>query len=528
MTLAEEAAGSPDLARYLDEYRAATGKSPRLVDGLTGADDADLDIVYGVGGPIYVHIHAGDEGLCYTVVEPTLDAEDIALLPRVKERIFHEAQYRPPPVGRDALERDVTDLFLHVTTPGRSPGKVPVGPERAERLLYHLIRDIARYGPLEAVMKDPYLEDIQQVGTEYVHVIHKFYDMLRTNIRFPDARVLDAYLRNLSERIGRPVSDARPIVDATLFDGSRINIVYSDDVSRKGPSFSIRRVQDEPITITQLIQWRTLTPEIAAYLWLCLENSMSVFVCGEAASGKSTTLNATLAFVNPRSKLYTAEDTPELRPPHAVWQRLITRETGPDDARVKMFDLLRAALRSRPNYIVVGEIRGAEGAVAFQAMQTGHPTMASFHASNKVKMIQRLTSEPINIPLTFIDNLNVAVFQQALYKNGRLVRRVTSVDEIEGYSALDGGVVTRPVFTYDPAKDQHTFKGNNNSFILERKIAEQHGYEDPRQIYEELQQRAKVLAAMTARKIFHHEAVNRLLFAYADKGMAAFDRMVAA
>jgi archaeal flagellar protein FlaI len=256
-------------------------------------------------------------------------------------------------------------------------------------------------------------------------------------------------------------------------------------------------------------------------VWLCLENAMSIFVCGESACGKSATLNAFLGFINPRSKLYTAEDTPEVRPPHPVWQRLITRETGPEEARVKMFDLLKAALRSRPNYIVVGEIRGAEGAVAFQAMQTGHPTVATFHASDKTKMIQRLGASPINIPQTFMDNLNVAVFQQALYQDGRLIRRVTSIDEIEGYSEFDGGVITRPVFSYDPNSDTHTFRGNNNSYILERKIAEQHGYEDPQQIYRELQERAAVLRTLVERRIFRNEEVNKLLFAFADHGVKA-------
>ncbi|HVL88036.1 MAG TPA: type II/IV secretion system ATPase subunit [Candidatus Thermoplasmatota archaeon] len=483
-------------------------------------DDAEVDVVYPTAPGMYAHVHTVDRRQLYTVVEPALEGPEVRLALAAKDAIFQAALYDKPPKGQAELEAAILRLFDKVVAPTKSPGKVQVDPARAPILRYHVLRDIARYGPLEPFMQDPYLEDIQSVGTGYIHVIHKFFDMLPSNVRFEDEGYLDSYLRNLSERIGRPVSDARPIVDATLFDGSRINVVYSDDVSRKGPSFSIRRVHENPLSVTQLIAWKTLTAQIAAYLWLCLENSMSLFVCGEAACGKSTTLNSILQFIPPRSKLYSAEDTPEVRPAHPVWQRLLTRESGPEEARVKMFDLLKAALRSRPNYIVVGEIRGAEGAVAFQAMQTGHPTVASFHASNKVKMIQRLTADPINIPLTFMDNLNVAVFQQALYKKGRLIRRVTAVDEIEGYSEMDGGIMTRPVFVYDAASDRHTFKGMNNSYILEKKIAEQHGYEDPRQIYAELELRTRVLQGMVDHGILETHEVNRLLFAYADKGPA--------
>jgi archaeal flagellar protein FlaI len=521
VTTAESVATTPHLQAYLDRYRSETGRTPLLLDKLDATMDLKppFDLIYPVGEPIFVHIAPAERGYKYIAIEPELRPEEDVLLSEIRDRIFQQALYRPPPKHREDLEGEIVSLF-DVVTSAAAKG-VAVAPDRVAVLKYYLLRNIARFGPLEPFARDPYLEDIQAVGTAPVHVIHKFFDMLPTNVQFPDLERLDAFVRNLSERIGRPVSDARPIVDWTLPDGSRINIIYSEDVSRKGPSFSIRRVHEEPISITQLIAWKTISAEIAAYVWLCLENAMSIFVCGESACGKSATLNAFLGFINPRSKLYTAEDTPEVRPPHPVWQRLITRETGPEEARVKMFDLLKAALRSRPNYIVVGEIRGAEGAVAFQAMQTGHPTVATFHASDKTKMIQRLGASPINIPQTFMDNLNVAVFQQALYQDGRLIRRVTSIDEIEGYSEFDGGVITRPVFSYDPNSDTHTFRGNNNSYILERKIAEQHGYEDPQQIYRELQERAAVLRTLVERRIFRNEEVNKLLFAFADHGVKA-------
>ncbi len=498
------------LTEYLARYEKKHGRKPKFVKQLAADLVLDpVDVVYPVGKYAFAHIHPGDHGLQYTVVEPQLNAKEEKELETLRNEVFQRAMFQAPPQDTDELQERLSTIFrsLH-----KGKGR------RTEAMHYRLLRDVARTGLLEPLLLDENLEDIQAVGQNPIHVVHRYYNMLPTSVRFRDELHLHQYLRTLSERIGRPVSDANPIVDAALQDSSRINIVFSDDVSRRGPSFSIRRVHEHPISITQLIAWKTLDAQAAAYIWLCLENGMSAFVCGEAACGKSATLNASLSFVNPRSKIYTAEDTPELRPPHQAWQRLITRETGPRSAQVHMFDLLRAALRSRPNYIVVGEIRGAEGAVAFQAMQTGHPTIATFHATDVQKMVQRLTAPPISISPTFMDNLNIAVFQKAMELDGRMVRRVTAITEIAGYSELDAGVITLPVFEYNPATDEMQFRGQNNSFILEKKIAEQRGYADPKEIYVELERRAKILQAMVDRDIVNDWEVNQLLFAFAEKG----------
>lgn len=508
------------LDAYLERYRARTGRTPVSLSELTIQSlPAFPDLVYPTAPGVFAHVHPEERGLEYNVVEPELQPEDAETLNRIKTLLFHAALrrgYRPD----DRFEHGIASLFDEVVQQDfRS--LLSLAPERIEQLRYHVTRDVARFGPLEPFVHDPNIEDIQAVGTTPVHVVHRHYGMLSTNVRFVDPAALDTYLRNLSERVGRPVSDTRPIVDAALPDGSRINIVYSEDVSRRGPSFSIRRGSTDPTSIAQLIAWGTLSASTAAYLWLCLENNMSLFICGEAACGKTTTLNALLPFIPPRNKIFSAEDTPEVRPPHSVWQRLVTREVGPEDSRVRMYDLLKSALRSRPNYVVVGEIRGAEGVVAFQAMQTGHPTVATLHAENIHKMIHRLTSDPINIPLKFIDNLNIAVFQHSMQRNGRTIRRVTAVHEIEGFSEHDGGIVTRPAFDYDPLPDAHRFLALNNSYLLERKIAPLRGYKDRHQVYRELQHRAQVLQSLVERRIFHHAEVNRILTAYHDVGDAA-------
>ena len=325
----------------------------------------------------------------------------------------------------------------------------------------------------------------------------------------------------MSERIGKPVSDSKPIVDAALPDGSRINIIYSDDISREGASFTIRKFAEKPPTIVQLVKWNTFSSQMAGYLWLCLEYGMSIFMSGETASGKTTSLNAILSFINFRKKIFTAEDTPEVIVPHEVWQRLITRESGPADSRIDLFELVKSALRSRPDYIIIGEVRGKEGSVAFQAIQTGHAVLSTFHASSIQKMIQRFTGDPINVPIRFMDNLNLAIFQEIIYDEGRIIRRCSTIEELLSYSKTKGGVLTRGVFKWDPITDKHHFTGMYNSHILENKIAPKMGLEDRKDIYAEMQKRAHVIEKMLEHNIVDYDSVNDVFRMYSEGGWDA-------
>ena len=520
-------ARNPHLRAYIDRFVKKTGKFPEFYPQLS-RDMKDIkypNIIYPVGDPIFIHIY-GDINTekRYIVVEPRITSpEEEKKYDILKDKILELAPEKRIPEDSEEFERFLDDLMDEAL--GKIGGglfsrrRVSFTAEEVAKFRYLLKRDIVGIGPLEPLMRDPYIEDIHIIGANYVSLIHKIFDAMETNITFGDNLRLADYFKNLSERMGRPVSDKNPIVDGTLPDGSRINIIYSPDVSIQGPSATIRKFSATPLSVVQLVKWNTFSAEVAAYLWLALEYGMSIFVCGETASGKTTTLNSIIPFIKPDAKIYTAEDTPEVVVPHKNWQRLTTRERGPEESRVTLFDLLKAALRSRPNYIVVGEIRGAEGAIAFQAMQTGHPVMATFHAGDIRKMIQRFTGSPINIPVTFIDNLNIALFQQAVYVRGRFLRRVLSVVEIEGYYEELGGVATRNVFEWDSVTDRHIFRGMNNSYILERKIAEVAGYEDPKEIYNELFLRARIIKRMAELGITDYHAVHREIKAFYEKGI---------
>jgi len=322
----------------------------------------------------------------------------------------------------------------------------------------------------------------------------------------------------VSEKMGAPVSEGRPIVDGVLPDGSRGNIIFSKAVSIKGPSMTIRRFTETPISVTQLIKWKTIDSGIGAYLWLCLQYGRNFFLCGGTACGKTTTMNAIVPFIPPDKKIYTAESTPELLVPHSVWQRLLTKTTGPKEGHVDLFGLLKASLRSRPDYIIPGEIRGPEGNIVFQVMQTGHACMTTFHAGSATKVIQRLIGDPINVPKTFMDNLDFILIQLAVEQRGKTLRRCTSIDEIEGYNREIDGIISRKVFEWKPEQDIHVFIANNNSYILEEKIARNAGYSDTSEIYNEHKTRKKILERMVEEKIFDYYEVVECIWRYYREG----------
>jgi flagellar protein FlaI len=522
--LSEAIGRNHHLGEYIRVWEQQYGTTPEFHEQLT-YDMRYLktpNLIYPVGDPIFIHVHRDEsvQQIMYTAVEPRLSEKAEEKRSRVMERIYD----RIPDVNFDK-EKDVRAVILRlydeIVSMKRSfinRDVISLSKEEYELIKYYIMRDTFEYGKLQPLMKDPYIEDIHCIGLDPIHLNHKIFQMVETNVRFNSGSELDNYLKMFGEKVGSPVSEGHPIIDAAMPDGSRLNMVYSKDVSIRGSSFTIRKFTEEPISITQLIRFGTFSAEIGAYIWLCLENDMSVFMCGETASGKTTTLNAIIPFIPVDAKIYSVEETPELHVPHETWQQMITRDTGQAQGNVTMFDLLKTALRSRPHYIIVGEIRGPEGAIAFQAMQTGHPVLSTFHASSVRKMIQRLTGTPISVPLQFIDLLNAAIFQQIVYVNGVLERRITSVEEIVGYSRESQGVVTRKIFSYDPVRDTNRFDGLYNSAVLETKIAPRYGIEDPREVYTLLEKRARVLQALADANVVSYRRVIQIINEYRREG----------
>ncbi len=526
---------------YLEEYIAKASKEygePDFVEKVPGEYKfrREFNVIYPVGGGIFIHaLSFKTEGgySRYIVIEPPRPPEHLLRLAEelIAEKIPEGYIPKSPQEKACMLLELVKQSFTNMSAGGGNGGKSKfrlglkfmrrkgngngvslkadyVRPEELlNAVIYHIVRDKISVGLLEPFIRDPYIEDISCSGLGRIYLIHKIFGPMESNVGFNSHDELNSFLIALAEKIGKPLSNARPIVDATLPDGSRINIVYGTDVSLRGSNFTIRKVSKTPLSVTQLINWGTFDARVAAYIWILLREGMSGFICGETASGKTTSLTAMVAFIRPSAKIVSIEDTAEVVVPHPNWTRELTRDTGKAESSVTMFDLLKAALRQRPNYIIVGEIRGAEGNIAFQAMQTGHPVLSTFHAADIDRLIQRLTNNPINVPKTNLDSLNFAWFQSAVYtKQGFLARRLIKLYELMGYDPSTDSILAIPVFVWDPSTDRFIFSGRGASYLLEEKIAVMKGIPRSRikEIYDELELRRKFLEELVRRKVFNY------------------------
>ena len=538
---------NPHLLQYLRMLPEDKIGIPQYYEKVTRAlkGTKDPNLIYNVGGGVFVHVLANTEDVrdYYIAIEPsiidaqesTLDEIELKLTDYVEElegvadsakrleiiigivdRIVsidgHKAPEAPPDKNKsdedgkegkngksDKNKKEKKSLFPK--SKGSAKGKIQITNFQYTSLRYLLRRKLEGMGLLDPMILDPNIEDISCSGLGNIFVEHKIFGGLRASIGFETNETLDKFVIELAEGIKHPVTFREPVVDATLPDGSRINIVYGTDVSKRGSNFTIRKFSDTPLSILELIQFGMMSFDMAAYLSIILQEGMNVWVSGETASGKTTLLNALTTFIPPDAKIVSIEDTPEVQVPHHNWIRGVTRgsDKGGDSSEVSMFDLLKAALRQRPNLIIIGEIRGAEGAIAFQAMQTGHATMSTFHAASVSKLIQRVTGVPISVPKTYVDNLNVVVIcQQVRLANGALARKLTSINEIVNYDSVADSFSFIETFKWNPLDDTFLFRGFQNSYLLENKIAPRRGLpeEKRRQIYKLLKQRSDVLKRM--------------------------------
>jgi len=509
----------PYILNYINELIKEGHPLPTFYDKLDGSLKflKEINIMYPISDHIVIHItslkESKDGYMPYNVIEPTLPDNDLM---RRADEIFtlYAGSIKPPIEYKERLE--VIDKFLKENCiisdqpvdykKDIIKNKILVYKKDYDYMRYYFIRKRVGLSILEPFLTDPYLEDISIIGNGNIFVVHKIFGPLKSSIWLTNEEV-EEFMISMSEQFGKTISHARPVIDATLPEGSRINIVFGKDISRRGTNATIRRFATTPLSITQIVLSNTLDAREAAYMWMMLEEGMSVFICGETASGKTTTMTALCAFISPTWKIVTIEDTPEITLPHSNWVSEVTRNTGNPESSVTMFDLLKAALRQRPNYIIVGEIRGAEGNIAFQAMQTGHPVISTFHAASVSSLLQRLTSEPINVPKTHAENLNIALFQGAVQgKQGKIVRRVLSINEIIGYDPVSDSVMFIPVFNWDPGEDKALYRGKGSSALFTTKLLTKRGLsrKDEALLYDELEIRASIIKHWIDNKVFNY------------------------
>jgi len=523
--LKKVAGENPHLLEYLHMVPISEVGMPRYYPELSRSmgDEKNPNFIYPTerkGIFIHILVNPDDNRNSYIPVEPTLTMNLDSLVSQVEVKLL-DLREKLARISVDGdREKQVLQYVDQVTTvenlpkPGfiakyfgalRKGGvsieKIKVTRPEMEGLKYLFARDKVGLGAIEPLVADPYIEDISCSGLGPIFIEHKIFKSLKSMVTFAELDELDRFVLWLGERIKKPVTFKAPIIDATLPDGSRINIVFGKDVSRRGSNFTIRKFSGVPTSIFELVNFGSLNYQMLAYLSLVISNGMSLFVSGETASGKTTLLNAVTTFIHPMAKIVSIEDTPELQVPHKNWIREVVQTTKTEDTggALTMFDLLKAALRQRPDEIIIGEIRGPEGNVAFQAMQTGHSVMATFHAATVEKLIQRLTGNPISVPKTYIDNLNIVILTSMVkLPTGKMGRRVTGISEIVGYDPTFDSFTFTESFHWNEEKDTFEFTGYMTSYVLENKIARRLGIPSHKRqrIYAELEKRTKILTKL--------------------------------
>lgn len=336
---------------------------------------------------------------------------------------------------------------------------------QVEKLLYYLKRDFIGYERIDPIKYDINVEDISCDGyNSPVFVYHSEYEQVITNIHHGTDE-LDDFVVKLAQRSGKGISKRRPQVDATLPDGSRAQLTLGREVSDHGTNYTIRQFNDVPFTPIDLINWKTFSLDEMAFLWLSIENHKSLIFAGGTASGKTTSLNAVSLFIPSNAKIVSIEDTREVELPQRNWIASVTRPSFSDDDKgdIDEFDLLEAALRQRPDYIVMGEIRGEEGRTAFQVMSTGHTTYTTFHADSVGEVLKRFTTDPINVSKTMFTALDLVSIQTSTRVQGKKVRRNKSITEINHYDAENDEINVQDVFQWQAETDEFLQMGDSNT-----------------------------------------------------------------
>jgi len=392
----------------------------------------------------------------YFVAEPKLEFEDYVLLKKLqsvlRERIILDS------VGM--LEKNEEKEKILFNEFAKQCLKNGVSVERMGRIWYYIRRDFLGYGKIDPILKDNYIEDISCSGYNLpVYVYHSLYGSLKTNIVFSD-RELDNLILKLAQKADTQVSLEKPLADATLPTGERIQITYRRVISVRGSTFSIRKVTSEPLTPLDLVRNKTLSANTVALFWLCVDCKFNILIAGSTASGKTTMLNAVSLFIPKNAKIVSIEDTKEIRLPHENWTPLLAKD--PDE----MFELLKASLRQRPEFLLVGEVRGREAITMFQAMNTGHTTYSTLHAGDADSAINRLIHEPINVPPAMFEALDLLAVLKIDHVSGKVVRRLKTLYLLDVSSEFR--IEKYPVIRWVKSRDSYEIVDENFEILIKK------------------------------------------------------------
>ena len=443
----------------------------------------------------------------YEVIEPKLDEMEREMLELIKDTLQKTLGYEwefLTSMDKKEYLRQAVESFIE------SRG-LKISQLSSKRIQYYIIRDFVGHAFIDVMMKDDEVEDISCDGVGVpLFISHRKYESIKSNLVLYNEDDLNNFVVALAQRGGKQISVSSPILDGTTQEGHRVNATYSREVSTRGSTFTIRRFKDRPFTPVDLLKYKTVSPEMMAYLWLGVENGESMILCGGTASGKTSALNSIALFIPPGAKIVSIEDTREINLPHENWIPGATRTgagernaDGKAAGEIDMFDLMRASLRQRPNYIIVGEVRGKETYIMFQAMATGHTTYSTMHADSVKSMVNRLENPPINCPRILLTALRNVLIQSQVRVGNDYVRRMKQIIEIVGFEPETNELITNMVYEWDQATDHFVYKGH--SFLFD-KIMEMKSLTHE-EMQEEFERRIEIINYMVAKDLRDHRKI---------------------
>ncbi|GGM72868.1 hypothetical protein GCM10007108_08700 [Thermogymnomonas acidicola] len=424
--------------------------------------ESGLLTTYTVYDNYRVDIVREGNGIFYVLNGPEYSAEERRCISEVRKRY---TAFLRSSSGMEDGRKVIDDLIMGVAANGRI---------RPQLVRQRLLMEFFEYGDITPIFHDPNVEDISCNGPgRHVYVYHSSYGSLKTNLVLSQEQV-DSLVIRFATLSGSDVSMRRPILDGVTHGGHRVQAIYGREISPLGSCFTVRVFRERPLTPVDLMQRGTVSEDILVYLWYMVQMGRSAVIAGPPASGKTTLLNSILMFVPENTKVFSIEESREIRIEHPDWVPSVVRRTGlVSDAGVRqyeLFDLVKIAMRQRPTYIVLGEIRGRESYAIFQAMSTGHTSYTTIHAESMENLVHRLEGEPHRIPRAMMLSMDTVVFVN--FSGNRRV--VTSIYETVDIDPSDSSLIVNRVFSLDKQSGRHVFHGRS---VLYRVVEEKLGRE---------------------------------------------------
>ena len=485
-------------------------------------DKAKIDVRYSLIAPYAnAHIYWDKEigELIYEIEEPELSPNDRQNLQRIEDAMLEIININ---VVVDKTTESMMEYIDKTTKLLIEELNLKVSDDSYEKLFYYLYRDFIGINEVEPLLRDYFIEDIECNGVNTpIYIVHRAYRNLKTTLKFEKIEKLASFVEKLAQRSGKYVSYAEPLLDGSLPDGSRVNATYTEDVTSRGPTFTIRKFTKVPWTPTQLIAMNTLSPEMLAYFWLLIQYKSNIFIAGGTASGKTTLLNALAFFIPPESRVVSIEDTRELNLPRENWIPAVARTSiGMGKVgEIDLFDLLKNSFRQNPEYVIVGEVRGKEAFVLFQGMASGHASISTMHADSVDSMIKRLQTPPIELSPTLVNTLDCVAIMTHAIVNKKQTRRLREIVEIVNTDKEGTAIVNTP-FVWNPAQDIFYFKKESKVF---EKISMRFGI-PVSTLQEEFLARAKLMYALYQKKVFDFDEIRKVINDYYKDSKIVLDK----